>query len=373
MRLLVLAPVILFVLFEVVCWIFMPFPVEPLRPLDLNNDIPGFKKNVRLIFGNDQVRYLNWTPGEKPPGTVRVFCIGGWATLGMLQGAQDTWWGQLHSQLTKAGLKVEMAARGFERTGIIGMAGSTTALIDRLKPDVIILNTGYDDVIVHSQAYTYDKDKLAKFPQAPPPSALKEFLTKFSQTVRFKRWWSKDSEAKKMQNELGRKDVYKRFFDEKREQILKLPKHNEGFLRTAGTNDPLQEYRDGLVAFKAMADKAGATLILTGEASLHDSTINLTQENSLLAYIALTEPTAEGSVSAARPEPKWVENEMRRFADAEEAFAGENKLPWINLNGQLERSTDNFFSDVLLTDAGALQAAGLLLPVVEPVVRAKAK
>lgn len=372
LRKLALFPVILFALFEIICWIFMPFPVEPLQQLDLTNDIPGFKKNVRLHFGKDQVRYLDWTPGDKPAGTVRVLCVGGWATLGILQGAQDTWWGQLHGNLTKSGLKVEMAARGYERAGIIEMAASSAGIIERLKPDVIVLNTGFDDVIVHSAAYTYKADKLAKMPQPKPASALTEFLVKYSQSARFKRWWSKDSEAKQMQNLHGRKDKYKKYFDEKREMILSLPQ-SEGIPRTAGTNDPLPEYLDGIKAFKAMADKAGATLVLTGEASLHDSVINLTQESSLLAYIALSEPTAEGNVSAARPSTAWVMNEMNRFANAAEEFARENKLTWFDLNGQVERSADNFFSDVLLTDAGAAKAGKILAPVLEPVIRAKAK
>jgi len=376
MRNSLLALVVLFVLFEIICWIFIRFPVEPLRTLDLNNEIPGFKKNVRLIFDKDQVRYLDWTGGEKPAGTVRILCVGGWATLGMLQTAEDTWWGQLHSRLKERvkpeGLKIETAARGFERVGITGIAAATAPLIERLKPDVIILNTGYDDVIIHSAVYVYDKAKAAQMPAPARPSAVKAFVLKISQSARFRRWWTADTEVKKMQNELGRKDVYKKFFDEKREMVRSLPRH-EGIPRRAGTNDPLPEYLDGLTAFKDMAAANGASLVLTGEASLHDSVMNLTEESTLLAYIALREPEPNGNVAAARPNPKWVMNEMERFADAAAKFAADNKLPWLDLNDKVERSTDNFFSDVLLTDAGAAAAGELLAPVVEPVVKAKGK
>ncbi len=136
---------------------------------------------------------------------------------------------------------------------------------------------------------------------------------------------------------------------------------------------PNESVAAGKIDFLNGADKAGATLVLTGEASLHDSVINLTQESSLLAYIALSEPTPEGNVSAARPSTAWVMNEMNRFASAAEEFARENKLTWFDLNGQVERSADNFFSDVLLTDAGAAKAGKILAPVLEPVIRAKAK
>ena len=381
-RNILLALVSLFVLFEAVCWIFFPFSLEPLRKLDLDNDIPGFKKDVRLIFGDDLIRYLDWSSGERPAGTVRILCVGGLATQGMLQSAGDTWWGQLHSRLKQQGLKVETAARGFDHAGILEVAVAMGPVIERLKPDVIILNSGFDDVIIHPADYEYDKDKLSKLPAPPKPSAFKEFLMKVSQTARFKRWWSRDSENKQQQDKFGRKDAFKKFFEEKRKLVngdrnekegaKGLPRH-EGILRIAAPNDPLPEYLDGLKAFADIAAKNGASLILTGEATLHDSTINLVQMESLLAYIALRKPGANGEVAAARPDSRWVMREMERFAGKAEEFAAANKLTWFDLNGKVAKSTDYFFSDVILTDAGAAEAANLLVPVVEPVVRAKVK
>ncbi len=380
-RNLLIALVSLVVLFEAVCWIFVRFPVEPLRTLDLNNDIPGFKKDVRLIFGEDLVRYLDWTGGEKPAGTVRILCVGGLTTQAMLQNSADTWWGQLHSKLKQQGLKVETAAVGFDRVGIIMMAAAAGPMVERLKPDVIILNSGFDDVIIHPADYEYDKDKLSKMPAASPPSALKSFLMNVSQTARFRRWWSRDSENKRLQNEWGRKDAYKRILEEKRKAVhgdrenpgvaKGLPPH-PGILRMAASNDPLPEYLDGLKAFADIAVKNGASLILTGEAALQDS-VMLVPEDCLLGYIALKKPGADGNFPAARPNTAWVMREMNRFADKAGDFAAENKLPWFDLNGKIAKSAENFFSDVILTDVGAAEAAALLAPVVEPVVRAKVK
>ena len=381
-RKLLLAMVALIVVFEAACWIFHPFPVEPLMTLNLDNAIPGFKKDVQLTFGDDFVRYVDWTGGEKPAGTVRILCVGGLSTQAMLQSAPDTWWGQLHSRLKQQGLKVETASRGFDRAGIIEMAAGMAPIVERLKPDVIILNSGFDDVIIHPADYEYDKDKLANLPVLPKPSGIRKALMSFSQTARFKRWWSKDSDNKKRQNELGRKDVYRKFLEEKRKMVNGdrdnsgqqngLPRH-EGILRMGTANDPLLEYLDGLKAFADIAAKQGAALILTGEASLHDSVMNLVQENSLLAYIALKSPEANGDVPAARPNPAWVMREMERFAAKAEEFAVANQLPWFDLNGKVAKTSDNFFSDVLLTDAGAAEAGPLLVPIVEPVVRAKMK
>ena len=372
LRKILIALAIPFVLFEIICWSFMPFPVEPLRSLDIDNDIPGFKKKVRIVTGDDQVRYLDWTAGDKPDGTVRIMCIGGFATQGFLQSAEDTWWGKLHSSLKKKGYKVQTAARGFDRAGVISMAAGMGPVVERLKPDVIILNTGFDDVIIHPADYVYDKDKLSKIPVPAKMASWKLFMLKASQTVRFLRYRSKDSETNKLQNELGRRDVYKKFFEEKRAAIIKLPLH-PGFLRTGIANDPLQEYLDGLAAFRDMAAKNSASLILTGEPTLYNKFMNITQSELLLAYISQTAPRDDGNITdPRRPNQEWVMSELNRFAAAAEKFAADNKLPWLDLNGQVDRSTDNFFSDVILTDAGAAAAATVIEPVVEPVVKAKA-
>jgi len=362
----------LVVLSEAVCWIFVRFPAEPLRTLDLTNDIPGFKKNVRIHLGDDQVRYLNWTPREDNGGKVRIFCTGGLATLGMLQASEDTWWGRLHVLLKKNGIETAVAARGFDHTRLLQVAVAVTPIVERLKPDVIILNAGFDDVVVHPANYTYDKDKLSKLPAPPAPSAMKEFFINYSQLARVRRMMNRSSQANQIQNQLGRTDVYKRHFEERRKVFANLPRM-EGILRAAGLNDPLPEYMDALAAFRDLAAKHGATLIITGEASLHDNVMSLTQEAQLLAYIPLKEPDSAGNVQAAWPDPGWVRREMQRFAFKAEQFATENKLTWFDLNENVDRTVDNFFTDVMLTDAGAAVAAKLLLPVVEPVVKGKAK
>ena len=357
-------------LFEIGCWCFYRFPAEPLKVLSLENDIPGFKKNVKVYFGDDQVRYLDWADGDKPEGSTRILFVGGIATLGMLQQAEDTWWGQLHVMLRQKGLKVQSAARGFDRSTAGDMAAFMAPIVDRLQPDVIILNAGFDDVIIHPADYTYNKEASRKTPRVAEVSALRTFLLKVSQIARFKRYLSRQGEANQMQNQLGRRDVYKRYFEDLKKEREKFSR-TEDLLRAAGLNDPLPEYIDGLTAWRDLAARAKAKLILTGEASLHNDPMSFTEESNLVAYIALKKPDAEGRAPAARPDPRWVKREMQRFALKAETFATENKIPWLDLNGRVTPNLDNFFTDVLLTDAGAIEAAKALLPVVEPVIAGK--
>ncbi len=371
-RKILIALAVPFILFEVVCWIFQPFPLQPDSVLDLNNDIPGFKRQVQIKTGKDQVRFLGWTQGEKPAGAVRILYVGGAATIGFLQGAEDTWWGVLHTSLKKKGYKVETAARGFDRAGIVGMAAGIAPVVEDLKPDIIIVNSGYDDVIIHPADYKYDKEKLEKLAPPPPPTGWKETVVKISQTARFFRYRSRMSEINKFQNEMGRKDVYKNFLEEKRAMVLNSPR-SAGIQREGAANDPLQEYLDGLKAFRDIAKKNGATLLLTGEPTLENTIMLPAHMERLLAYISLSQPRDDGKFNQIfRPDPAWVTSELNRFAAETEKFAVANNVPFLDLNGQVDRTLENFFSDAILTNAGSAAAAAVLEPFVEPVVKTKA-
>jgi hypothetical protein len=355
-------------LIEAVCWAFIRQPLDPIRTVSMNNDIPGFKKEVTFTFGNTQVRYLDWTPGEKPAGTVRILVIGGWATWGLLQNAQDTWWGQMHKGLKDAGLNVQTAARGFERSGILQMAAGMENVVERLKPDILLLNVGFDDVVVHPLDYTYDKDRLSKLPGSPKDSTFKSFITQISQTVRLIRSRGASSEQSDARNKWGRTNHWKKWFEEMRAGISQL---NTISLSREEDHDPLPEYFDGLKAFATIADRHGASLVITGEAALQDSEIGEDLQQRLMAYVTFETPRGGTDMKAARPVPGSVWREMRRFATTAEKFAADNKFPWFNLNDRIPRNAENFFTDVILTDAGSSEAAKAILPFITPIVKSK--
>lgn len=354
---------------EALLWIFGHFETHPARELDLVNNIDGFKKDVHISMERGMIRTLGWTKGEKPPGTVRILVLGGTATFAMLQNAEDTWWGQLKQLLEKNGLKVEIAAIGEDRLGIINVTARAAAVIDHLKPDIIISNFGFDDVIVHPIAYKYDKGVAAAAVAPAPPESWKDKAVKYSQILRVYRWWKTENEMARIRNENGRTDHYKKFLENQRFQVQEKLQGVTGIPRPEG-HDPLLEYLDGLAALRDTANRLGAALILTGEASLHDKLINLTQQTSLMAYIPVELPV-NGQARVARPTPEWVQSEMDRYSFAAGKFAEENKLPWIDLNGRVERITENFFSDVMLTDKGAKRAGEELLSTVLPIAKAK--
>jgi len=358
----------LFLGLELIMWLFVRLPVDPLKRIQLSNELPGLKKDVALTVDKDLARYLDDTSGPKKNGNVRILCIGGGATFGMFQNAGDTWWGQLGRQLQARGLPVQVAAWGQDRMGIVASTPVAAALMENWKPDVVIANFGFDDVVGQPVEYTYQPEKARSLAGPPKPKGWKQLLLKVSQSARLFRWFTRQQEQAGIQNTVGRTDYWKQHLDEIRKQVNGLAAQTPPVREAA--QDPKLEFLDGWKVMLELCQRNGATLIMTGEASLHDSTNNLTQQESLLALVPLK---SGGKSESVRPDPAWVERELDRYAEAAEAFATTAKLPWVNLNGRVPRDTANFFSDVIFTDAGAAAAARELLPVVEPVVRALKK
>ncbi|MES2708724.1 MAG: hypothetical protein V4726_19165 [Verrucomicrobiota bacterium] len=360
----------LFLVLEAVLWIFVRTPREPLKRLDLSNRIPGLKKDVRFSFDRVIARYLDDKNGSKPSGTVRILCLGGSGTLAMLQNAEDSWWGQLGRLLQEKGLPVEVAAWGQDKAGIVTSTAVAAQLIEDWRPDVVIGNFGFDDVVSQPLNYTYDPGKAQHLSPPPRPAGWKEAVITVSQTARLGRLWARNSEASMLQNTLGRPDHYKDVFETMKQKL-----GAGGFEPLPARpvkDDPLKEYLDGWKILETLAKRHGATLIMTGEPALDDATINRTQMENLIAIVLKDGRAPLSEAKFLRPDPTWVERELQRYGDAAEKLAAESGIPWLDLNGRVPRSLDHFFSDVMLTDEGAAAAARLLLPTVEPVVKARA-
>lgn len=365
-RRLLLLPVVLFAGLELILWLFVRLPMEPLKPVDLKNTLPGLKEDVRLTFDRNLTRYLDDAAGKKPAGTFRILCLGGSATFGILQNAGDTWWGQLGRQLQARGLPVQVAAWGQDRTGIVASMPMAAMLLEDWQPDLVIGNFGFDDVVGQPLDYRYLPEKAQGLKGPPRLAGWKQALLHVSQTVRLARWWKKQNQMAEIQGRIGRADYQKRAFAAIRGQVNSLP--IQAMPDRDPANDPLMEFMDGWMVLQELCSRQGARFILTGEACLHDSTNNLTQQENLIALVPLTSETG-GKAQLKRPDPAWVERELERYATAVEGLAKKADLPWLNLNGRVPRDLEHFFSDVILTDRGAAVAAGLLLPVVEPIVR----
>ncbi|MFN5961760.1 MAG: hypothetical protein ACK5CW_09785, partial [Verrucomicrobiota bacterium] len=135
LRLTLIGLAALFILVELIGWLVLRTPADPPRTLVLRNELPGCKPEVMLKFDRIQARRFTLASESRKPGTVRIFCLGGWGTLAMNQNDGDTWWGQLQAKLAAQGLQTEVASRGSERTPLADNLSTSMALIESLRPD----------------------------------------------------------------------------------------------------------------------------------------------------------------------------------------------------------------------------------------------
>jgi len=364
LRLTLIGLAALFVLVELIGWLVLRTPADPPRTLILRNEFPGSKPEVSIKFDRIQARRFSLASEDKKPGTVRIFCLGGWGTLAMNQNDGDTWWGQLQAKLAAKGLQTEVASRGSERAPLSDNLSIAMPLIESLRPDILIVNAGFDDAIAPPFDYRYNAAAVAaKF--APKPPSMKDRIAAISQIARLKRLMNARKEMGIAQNAIGRTGAFQKSLADTQEAIRRLPLV-DNLSRPPG-QDPIEEYRDALKAAKALADRIGATLILTGEPVLQTASPGITEEQSLLAYVS----ASMNAERPARPSPAWIEREVRRFADAGESFGLAENIPWVDLNNRIPHDSEHFVTDVMLTDKGSAVIAEALLPIVEPAVRAK--
>lgn len=369
LRRLLLVPLVCFLGLELVLWTFVRLPVEPRLRLELSNQLPGLKREVAVAFDGRLARYLDEAAGPKPAGVLRLLCLGGSATFGLLQSAEDTWWGRLGRALQAQGYAVQVAAWGQDRTGVVASLPMAARLLEDWQPDVVIGNFGFDDVVGQPLDYRYVPEKAAGLAAPARDAGWKRAVFQVSQTARLRRWWKLREERAQLQNAIGRTDYWKGFFEKLQAQVGGLPLQRPP--ERDALHDPEREYLDGWKVLQELCARRGAALIMSGEASLHSATVGVSEEEKLTGLMPAKGQAGGESPRYLRPEPGWVEGEMQRYAAGAEAMARAAQLPWIDLNGRVPRDVGHFFSDVILTDEGAAAAARELLPVVEPVLRAR--
>lgn len=361
-----LAAIIL--LIEGVLWV--GFRTDLNQPVTLRffNHIPGLKEKVTLeVTSVEQLRSRKWPSGPKVPGSLRILCVGGLATLGQLQNAEDTWWGQLGAKLEEKlpGVTVEIGANGgVPHLAMTGAKWVATFAPD-WKPDLIIANFGAGEVLSQPLDYSYSP---TRFDSLPVPkrmrSSWKEFVLGFSQ---ISRWWTgRDLKTTTVRTQavLGEKDYFTENFNLMRKEYQKYPAIPNPFRLSDA--DPRNEYRDALKHLLATSQSIGARLILTGEPCLCREL--MTVENAALLCTFMPKSPSQPNLMV-KVQPGWVEREIRRYQEVAQEIAAENDLVFVDLNETILPDADHFVNELVLTDVGAADMAAQLLPKVWPVVQ----
>lgn len=356
----------LFLLVEAVLWLFFRAPAAPELTFRLKNTLPGLKESVIFSINKEQqLRTIRWAAGPRQPGTVRLLCVGGHATAGQLQNSEDTWWGQLARSLQEKvpGVNIEVGANATPFTSLAG-AKWASSFMDKWKPDIILVNLGAADILGQPIEYTYSANRFDSLPSARHERTfLKEWALKFSQLAKRMQLSNARQEAAQLEYAMGTPNHFTDHYNKLRTDFAKIaPIPNPFRLSDA---DPRNEYHDALKQFLSMAKSVNATLILTGEPNLCHMEMSETAEAARCTFV----PKSKGENLLHRTTPIWVQQELSRFQETAEKFAGDNSLVWYDLNGEVPQNVEHFFNETILTDLGSRKMADLLLPKVLPVVQ----
>lgn len=351
---------------EVLMWIFVRLPKDKMMTVKLNNQIPGVSQKVTLTFDAEtQLRSLNWTPGEKAAGSLRILCLGGNATFAQFQNAPQTWWGQLASQLEAAlpGVKVEIGSNATAATAL-GLTKWAVSHLDAWKPDLVIANVGAGDVLIQPLDYRYDPNRYDYLPSGGVEVAgWKKSLLGVSQIARWFRSRSLKSEMLRTERQIGAENFFTDNMTKMRAEMAKVRAIPNPFRLSDA--DPRNEYKDAIGRLISETSSRGIKLIVSGEASLCSGSMSPEAEALRTAFI----PKSSGESALQKVEAGWVEREIRRFQEVAQELATQKNVPFVDLNGEVPQDPAHFINDTAVTDAGAAVIAKLLLPKVLPMAK----
>ena len=341
-------------------------PVSPDLPTKLliTNKIQGFKEKVTFEVRPDLLRPHDWSEEVGKSDAFRVVCVGGPSTVGVLQNAEDTWWGKLKQGLEKSnpGKKFSFGVMGLEMKGIRFGAKWGQKYFEELQPDLVIVQYGITDVLNHPESYEYDPKGMDRLSVKRERKGLKKLLVNSSQIVRRISRSRQSTRRKLQQKEIGKPNYYATQLDLNRRAYQELDlvfsiERPEG-------KDPLEEYLEGVKALVSAAREAGSKVLIVGEPSLCGEFISTQARSMLMMPVVTNDP----SKPVRKPEPGWVEKELYRYYAHAKEYAKDARVPFVNLHGSIPQDPEYFFNEAILTDAGAAKVAEMLLPETKKVL-----
>jgi hypothetical protein len=350
----------LVVIVELVLHLALPVEPDLGTKIILNNQYSGVLHKINFEVGTDLLRRDGWKDGAKRSDAVRVVCIGGAATVGVMQNASETWWGRLRTQLKKAypSRKFEFGALGVELRGSRFGAKWATEYLAEFKPDIVIVQYGVEDVLIHPESYEFDEFGMDQIAVRKERKGLKKLLMGWSQIVRRYSRSRQETSRKLQQKILGQTNYYAAGMQQTRARyreldlVFSIPR-DEG-------KDPIAEYLQSLRVIVGAARGAGARVLLTGEPSLCGEFIDASARNLLSIPVRVNDTEKP----QRKPEPAWVEKELYRYYTKAKEYANEARVPFVDLQGDVPQDASCFMTESMLTNKGAEKVADLLLPEV---------
>jgi hypothetical protein len=362
-----LAGAALVALVEGALWLAAPAPKAIKYRVELNNEIPGLKPKVG--FGIDEKYLRTWESDGSGP-VVHVVCLGGSATVGMLQENGDTWWGRLGALLQKEfpNARIKVSALTREAVGILYGAKWAKERLSLVDCDVLVAMYGFDDILLHPEGYTYNPAKIHGIKLGGRERGpVKQFLLDYSQVCRR---ISNGRARRGLAANLGRlreTNYYAKALARERTIYPQLPIKYE--LERSEGHDPLREFIDGIESLASTARACKSSFVVIAEPTLHSGLMGPAEEQLIHRWF-IAEPDA-GPKGVYRIDSGRIEIELDRYFSEAVRKCQELGVPFIATKRKIPADTVHFVDDVLLSDEGAASLAGFLLPSLKPLVQAR--
>jgi hypothetical protein len=365
-----LAILLIFGVAEGILWVTAPVPKSVGYTVELDNEIPGVKPKV--AFEIDERFLRKWRSSNKGERTIRIVCLGGSATAGMLQNDKEAWWGQLGTLLEQhfPDTRFEVSALVRESTGILYGAKWARQHLAATGCDILIAVYGVDDILLKPETYTYQRDQVESVKLGGyERGRVKQFLVDVSQICRR---ISHSRQRRSLAQKLGRwreRNFYAKALARDRAIYSQLPIKYE-FARLIG-QDPAREYVDGLGSLAATAQANNAVFLAVGEPTLHSGVMGPAEE--LLVHRWFVADPKAGEKGVFRMDSGRIELELGRYFSAAQEACKSLGVPFVNTQRQFPPNAIIFVDDVQFTDDGAVGFARLLEPKVKALVEGRLK
>ena len=347
---------VLVVVAELLVRLLFSQPLDPGRKFIFANEIPGLKEKVTVRLDANQVRGFDSTR-PKASGSVRILCVGGAATATMLQNAEDTWWGQLGKQLEEAtGQKVEIGCVGApDSVAIISGAQWLDHILGEVDDVDLVIAMGGRVELLHPRAdFVFDPEAIEPV-RIEKRGGLMFGLAKMSHLVRVARNMHINSKRNEQQRRFAPTNYLRDRFALAGQAYRSIPTAGT----PSGSGDAIDAYLYGIGMLVEVCKSSGTQLVLVGEPTIFSSLM----EPEAAAALHTPVHVGPGAEEFVRPVPGWVDQELARFYGAGKSVADSAGVPFVNLQGVVLPTRENFFNESIVTDLGASRLGSALLPV----------
>lgn len=334
--------------------------------VSLTNQVPGFEPVSEVSLSGQGLRPADW---RRRVGEPRILCLGADNSFHLLQGDRREWWGQLEQALRQGGGKARTVALGGQGMTLVDVA----AWLENFEPDL----GEFDAVVILAGA----SEVRARGPQAdlsvdaPGVNAFRTrggwrgSLVKHSGLARALRN-SRGGLQQAFQASLGpatEPNALAKGLAETREQLRRVRMNppeswRVPYLQVAGfeQDEPglvralAAQAEKGLERIDVVCDRAGLPWLMVFEPTLEDRQLTPTEIRSMIAVENLGE--AGGRVI----DPYWVDSAFTRLAAGLQEKTAQRGGQFVNLRGVVPADLTHFYTERMLTDAGA-KALGAVL------------